>query len=78
MPDVTLFIKDVSDADEAAKLERALMRLDFVRLVNVDPEKGLVAVSYDGEGANLEKIRTAAREAGHELEPSPGAEHAAE
>lgn len=78
MPDVTLFIKDVSDADQAAKLERALTRLDFVRLVNVDTEKGLLSVSYEGEDTNLEKIQTTAKEAGHELEPSPGAEHAAD
>ncbi len=75
MPDVTFFIKDVSDADEAAKLERALTRLDSVQLVNVDTEKGLVAVSYEGD--DLERIQAAAREAGHDLSPSPGAENAA-
>ncbi|CAA9422971.1 MAG: hypothetical protein AVDCRST_MAG01-01-2407 [uncultured Rubrobacteraceae bacterium] len=74
MPDVAFVVKDVSDADDAEKLERALTRLDFVNGVNVDPEKGLVAVSYDGGEAELEKIEGAMEEAGHDVEPSPGAD----
>ena len=76
MPDVTFFVRDVSDADDAAKLERALTRLNSVRLVNVDTEKGLVAVSYEGD--DIEAVQAAAREAGHELEPSPGAQNSAD
>ena len=74
MPDVAFVVKDVSDAEDAEKLERALTRLDFVSGVNVDPEKGLVAVSYDGGEAELEKIEGAMEEAGHDVEPSPGAD----
>lgn len=74
MPDVAFVVKDVSDAEDAEKLERALTRLDFVNGVNVDPEKGLVAVSYDGGEAELEKIEGAMEEAGHDVEPSPGAD----
>jgi len=73
MPDVTLIVRDLSDAEH---LERAIGRLSFVELVNVDPEKGLVAVSYEGGEAELEKIGEAIGEAGHDYEPSPGAEHA--
>ena len=44
MPDVAFVVRSVSDAEEAGKLERALSRVEGVSLVNVDPEKGLVAV----------------------------------
>lgn len=74
MPDVTFVVKDVSDAEDATKLERALTRLDGVNLTNVDPEKGLVAVSYDEGEVGRDKIEAAMREAGHEVEPSPGAD----
>jgi len=73
MPDVTLVVKDVSSAEDAEKLERALERLDSVNLVNVDSEKGLVAISYDGGDAELNDIRQTVEETGHEAEPSPGA-----
>ncbi len=76
MPDVTLVVRDLSGSQDAERLERALGRLAFVELVNVDPEKGLVAVSYEGGEAELEKIEGAVEEAGHDFEPSPGADHA--
>jgi hypothetical protein len=47
-----------------------------VKLVNVDSEKGLVAVSFEGGEAELEEIGSAVEEAGHDFEPSPGADHA--
>ena len=78
MPDVTLVVRDLSGAEDAERLERALGRLSFVNLVNVDPEKGLVAVSYEGGEAELEKIEGAIEEAGHDFEPSPGADHVAD
>jgi copper chaperone CopZ len=78
MPDVTLVVRDLSDAEDAKRLERAIGRLSFVKLVNVDPEKGLVAVSYEGGEAELEKIGSVVEEAGHDFEPSPGADHAAD
>lgn len=74
MPDVTLVVKDVGE--DAERLERALARLDFVEHVHADAEKGLVAVSYEGGQAELEKIGHAVEEAGHGFELSPGAEHA--
>ena len=76
MPDVTLVVRDLSDAEDAERLERALRHLSFVNLVNADAEKGLVAVSYEGGGAELGKIGDALQEAGHDFEPSPGADHA--
>lgn len=73
MPDVTLVVKDVSSAEDAENLERALNRLDPVNLVNVDSEKGLVAVSYEGGEAELNDIRQAVEGAGHGVDSSPGA-----
>ncbi len=76
MPDVTLVVRDLSDAEDAERLERALRHLSFVNLVNADAEKGLVAVSYEGGEAELGKIGEAIEGAGHDFEPSPGADHA--
>ena len=74
MPDVSLVVRDLKeDAGEAERLERALTRLSFVNLVNVDSEKGLVAVSYEGGAAELQRIEQALTDAGHGFEPSPGA-----
>lgn len=72
MPDVTFIVNDLAENSE--KLERALTRLDFVDLVNVDSERGLVAVSYEGGEAEIERIEGAIEEAGHDAEPSPGAD----
>ena len=76
MPDVTLVVRDLSDAENTERLERVLERLSFVNLVNVDSEKGLVAISYEGGEAELQKIGSTVEEAGHDFEPSPGADHA--
>ena len=73
MPDVTFVVSDLTGTEEAEKLERALGRLEFVDLVNVDSEKGLVAVSFEGGEAELGGIGDAIEEAGHAAEPSPGA-----
>jgi copper chaperone CopZ len=78
MPDVTLVVRDVSGAEDAERLERAIGRLSFVDLVNVDSEKGLLAVSYEGGEAELEKIEGAIKDAGHDFEHSPGADHVAD
>jgi copper chaperone CopZ len=78
MPDVTLVVRDLSGAEDAERLERALGRLSFVELVNVDSEKGLVAISYEGGAAELEEIGDTVQEAGHDFELSPGADHAAD
>jgi copper chaperone CopZ len=74
VPDVTFLISDLAGAEEAENLERALTRLEFVELVNVDSEKGLVAVSYEGGEAELGRIGDAIDETGHAAEPSPGAD----
>jgi copper chaperone CopZ len=78
MPDVTLLVRDLASAEDAERLERALERLSFVKLVHVDLEKGLVAVSYEGGEPELEKVEKAVEDAGHDFEPSPGAEHLAD
>jgi copper chaperone CopZ len=78
MPDVTVVVRDLSGAEDAERLKRALGRLSFVELVNVDSEKGLVAVSYEGARAELEEIGGTIQEAGHDFELSPGADHAAD
>ncbi len=74
MPDVTLRVGDISGADDAEKLERAVLRLSAVSLVNVDSEKGLLAVSYEGGESELSEVEEAIAEAGHAVEPSPGAD----
>jgi copper chaperone CopZ len=74
MPDVTFLVGDLAGAEEAEKLERALMRLEFVDLANVDSERGLVAVSYEGGEAELGRVQDAIEEAGHTAEPSSGAD----
>ena len=71
MPDVTFVVSDVTGAEQSEKLERALTRLE---LVNVDSERGLVAVSYEGGEEELGGIEGAIREAGYGAEPSPGAD----
>jgi copper chaperone CopZ len=74
MPDVTFMVSDLADVEESENLERALARLEFVDLVNVDSDRGLVAVSYEGGEAELQDIEEAIVEAGHRVEPSPGAD----
>ena len=78
MPDVTLVVRGLSDMGEVEKLERALTRLNFVRLVNVDREKSLVAISYEGDGSKLDEIEATIKKAGYETETSPGAERVTE
>ena len=74
MPDVSLVVRDLKGAEDAGRLERAVGRLPFVDLVHVDSEKGLLAVSYEGGEAELEKIERSVKEAGHDFEHSPGAD----
>jgi len=74
MPDVTFMVSDLADGEESEKLERALERLEFVDLANADPERGLVAVSYEGGEEELGRIEGAIEEAGLRAEPSPGAD----
>ena len=74
MPDVTFLVSDLEGAEEAEKLGLALTRLEFVDLVNVDSDKGLVAVSYEGGEEELGRIGGAIEEAGYAAEPSPGAD----
>ena len=74
MPDVTFMVSDLADVEESEKLERALERLEFVGLANADPERGLVAVSYEGGEEELGRIEDAIEEAGLRAEPSPGAD----
>ena len=74
MPDVSFVVGDLTGTEEAEKLERALTRLEFVDLVNVDSDKELVAVSYEGGEAELGRIGEAIEEAGYAAKPSPGAD----
>jgi copper chaperone CopZ len=76
MPDVTLKVPDLAGSEDPERPVRALNRLGFVREVNADAEKGLVAVSYEGGEAELGRIEEAVRETGLTVEPSPGAEKA--
>lgn len=73
MPDVTLVIRGLAETGEPERLESALGRLGFVEEVNVDQEKGLAAVSYEGGAAELDRIGEVVRDAGYEFDLSPGA-----
>lgn len=73
MPDVTVVVKNLKNDEDAERLDRAISRLDFVKLVNADGEKGLAAVSYEGAEAELAEIEAAIEEAGFEYEATPGA-----
>lgn len=76
MPDVTLVVRGLAEAGEPDRLETAISRLGFVGETNVDPEKELLAVSYEGGEAELGRIEQAVRDAGYEPEPTPGAKNA--
>lgn len=73
MPDVAFRLSAPEDMKEAERLERVLMRLGCVKLANVDTERGLVAVSYEGAATELSEIESAMEEAGVGFEPTPGA-----
>ena len=76
MPDVTLVVRGLREAKETGRLEQAVERVGGVEAVSVDAEKELLAVSYEGDEAKLERIEQAIREAGFEIEPTPGAKNA--
>jgi copper chaperone CopZ len=78
MPDVTLVVRGLTETGESERLERALARLGFVEEVNVDPAKGLVAVSYGGGETELEEIGQVVKETGYDYDLSPGAGEVAE
>ena len=73
MPDVALVVRGLAETGESERLEKVLGRLRFVEEVNVDQEKGLAAVSYEGGEAELDQLGEAIRDAGYEFELSPGA-----
>lgn len=75
MPDVTLSLREAPNTEDAERLERALKRLGFVDLVNVDAEKELVAVSYTGGADELGEIGRTLQRAGYDYHPTPGADH---
>jgi copper chaperone CopZ len=73
MPDITISVKNLKDDGDAERLERALSRLEPVKLSNVDAGKGLAAVSYEGGESELVEIEATIEEAGFEYEATPGA-----
>lgn len=76
MPDVTLVVRRLAETGEAERLEQAVGRLGAVEAVSMNSAKELLAVSYEGGEAELERIEQAVRDAGYEIEPTPGAENA--
>ena len=76
MPDVALVVHGLGETGESERLEKAMSRLEFVEAANADPEKELLAVSYEGGEAELGRIEQAIWEAGYEFEPTPGARNA--
>ena len=76
MPDVTLVVRGLAETGEAERLETAMRRLGFVKVVGVNSAKELLAVSYEGGEAELDRIEQAVRDVGYEPEPTPGAKNA--
>lgn len=76
MPDITLVVRGLTEPGEAERLQTAIERIGEVQAANVDAEKGLLAVSYEGGEAELARIEEAVKDAGFEPEPSPGAKNA--
>ncbi|MDP9426604.1 MAG: heavy-metal-associated domain-containing protein [Actinomycetota bacterium] len=76
MPDITLVVRGLAEPGEAERLQTAIERIGEVQTANVDAEKGLLAVSYEGGEAELARIEEAVKDAGFEPEPSPGAKNA--
>ncbi len=76
MPDVALMIRGLAETGDAGRLEQAIERVEGVETVSVNAEKELLAVSYEGGEAELERIEQAVRDAGFEIEPTPGAKNA--
>jgi len=73
MPDITLVVRGLSEIVEAERVERALVRRGFIDVANVDPAKELMAVSYEGGEAELDRVWQAVRDVGYEPELTPGA-----
>ena len=76
MPDITLVVRGLAEPGEAERLQTAIERIGEVQAANVDTEKGLLAVSYEGGEAELARIEEAVKDAGFEQEPTPGAKNA--
>ncbi len=76
MPDITLVVSGLTEPGEAERLQTAIERIGEVQAANVDAEKGLLAVSYEGGEAELARIEEAVKDAGFEPEPTPGAKNA--
>jgi copper chaperone CopZ len=76
MPDVALVVRGLAEQGEAGRLEQAVERVGGVEVVSVNAEKELLAVSYEGGEAELGRIEQAVRDAGFEIEPTPGAKNA--
>ena len=76
MPDVTLVVHGLAEAGETERLGQAVGRVGGVETVSVNAEKELLAVSYEGGETELERIEQAVRDAGFDLEPTPGAKNA--
>ncbi len=76
MPDITLVVSGLAEPGEAERLQTAIERIGEVQAANVDAEKGLLAVSYEGGEAELARIEEAVKDAGFEPEPTPGAKNA--
>ena len=76
MPDVALVVRGLAETGDAGRLEQAIERVEGVETVSVNAEKELLAVSYEGGEAELERIEQAVRDAGFEIEPTPGAKKA--
>ena len=65
---LTLAVRGVESEDDARTLTDELQKLEGVQMVDVDVEGGQAEVRYGEELLSEEDIKSAARDAGYEVE----------
>lgn len=61
-------VRGIESADEVGTLESDIQALDGVQLADVDPDSGETEVRYGEEKLSEERIESAVREAGYEVD----------
>lgn len=66
--EVTFLVRGVESGDDARAVEDELRELRGVQMAEVDPESGRAEVRYGEELLSEERIETAIRDAGYEVD----------
>ena len=66
--DAEFTVRGVESADDEREIDDALGRVEGVQMVTIDSESGRVEVRYGEELVSEERIRSAVRDAGYEVE----------